>query len=220
MVRKREYNDKNNGQGQGGPTDRNRQPEQAQQGMPRNQGAGQGQNHNTNFSRNQDRSQDRPDRGQDRNQDRSQERGSDRNQDRSQGRGQERNQERNQDRGQERSQSMDQNQPAGANQGQSHQQNQMRSPERNRMSDKAQAQGMKGQGERHEGGHSREQGQGKGFYRDREGAPRQHSGNVPAPRYNNSRNRSEETVEDIKEDILRLEKEIELEIKEIRSLKL
>jgi hypothetical protein len=33
------------------------------------------------------------------------------------------------------------------------------------------------------------------------------------------RNRAEETIDDIKHDILRLEKEIELEIREIRSLK-
>jgi hypothetical protein len=35
-----------------------------------------------------------------------------------------------------------------------------------------------------------------------------------------SRSRAEETIDDIKEDIIRLEKEIDLEIKEIRSLKL
>lgn len=40
-----------------------------------------------------------------------------------------------------------------------------------------------------------------------------------APRYNN-RIKTEETVDDIKEDIIRIEKEIDLEIKEIRSLKL
>jgi len=34
------------------------------------------------------------------------------------------------------------------------------------------------------------------------------------------KNRAEETIDDIKEDILRLEKEIELEIMEIRSMKL
>ena len=40
-------------------------------------------------------------------------------------------------------------------------------------------------------------------------------------RYGNSlRNKPEETIEDIKDDIVRLEKEIELEIKDIRSLKL
>jgi hypothetical protein len=36
----------------------------------------------------------------------------------------------------------------------------------------------------------------------------------------NYRGRSEETIEDIKQDIIRLEKEIDLEIKEIKSLKL
>lgn len=39
-----------------------------------------------------------------------------------------------------------------------------------------------------------------------------------ASRYNKIR--EEETINDIKEDIVRLEKEIELEIKEIRSIKL
>lgn len=36
----------------------------------------------------------------------------------------------------------------------------------------------------------------------------------------NYKSRAEETIDDIKQDIIRIEKEIELEIKEIRSLKL
>ena len=72
----------------------------------------------------------------------------------------------------------------------------------------------------------REAGQNKGFYRDRskdserDTQPRQYS-SPPGGRYGNSlRNKPEETIEDIKEDIVRLEKEIELEIKDIKSLKL
>jgi hypothetical protein len=46
-----------------------------------------------------------------------------------------------------------------------------------------------------------------------------HSNQYSTQKYN-SRIRTEETVDDIKEDIARIEKEIDLEIKEIRSLKL
>lgn len=69
------------------------------------------------------------------------------------------------------------------------------------------------------------------FYREREnistripnrsGSSRQ---NYQQSQYSASRNmmkyRAEETVDDIREDIARLEKEIDLEIKEIRSMKL
>lgn len=55
--------------------------------------------------------------------------------------------------------------------------------------------------ERHEG-HGR-------YYRDRSN-----------DRIGTLRNRADETIDDIKEDIVRLEKEIDLEIKEIRSMKL
>lgn len=44
--------------------------------------------------------------------------------------------------------------------------------------------------------------------------------NFHTPHRHVGRTKSEETVEDIKTDIQRIEKEIELEIKEIRSLKL
>lgn len=47
-----------------------------------------------------------------------------------------------------------------------------------------------------------------------------HKGSSGSRFVNIIKNRAEETIDDIKEDILRLEKEIELEIKEIRSLKL
>jgi hypothetical protein len=55
--------------------------------------------------------------------------------------------------------------------------------------------------ERHEG-HGR-------YYRDRNN-----------DRVGALRNRADETIDDIKEDIIRIEKEIDLEIKEIRSMKL
>lgn len=70
----------------------------------------------------------------------------------------------------------------------------------------------------------RENGQQRGYYRDRvrdndrDPQPRQHSA---SGRYGNiTKNRVEETIDDIKLDIIRLEKEIDLEIMEIRSLKL
>lgn len=66
--------------------------------------------------------------------------------------------------------------------------------------------------------------QNKGFYRgrdnDRDNQPRQRVVQSSASRYSGPRAKAEETIEDIKEDIIRLEKEIELEMKEIRSLKL
>jgi hypothetical protein len=46
------------------------------------------------------------------------------------------------------------------------------------------------------------------------------TGNTPYGRHDASRSKIEETVENIQEDILRIEKEIELEIKVIRGLKL
>ena len=46
-----------------------------------------------------------------------------------------------------------------------------------------------------------------------------HSNQFSEQKYNN-RVKTEETVDDIREDIARIEKEIDLEIKEIRSLKL
>lgn len=55
---------------------------------------------------------------------------------------------------------------------------------------------------------------------DRDGQQRQY-GSPAGGRFGNGlRIRADETIDDIKEDIIRLEKEIELEIKEIRSLKL
>jgi len=57
----------------------------------------------------------------------------------------------------------------------------------------------------------------RNFFRGRDN----HNRNNYQNRYNMTRNKlEEETVEHIKEDIMRIEKEIELEIKEIRSLKL
>ena len=71
-------------------------------------------------------------------------------------------------------------------------------------------------GQQHEPpAHTRENGSGRSFYRDRDSLPRQTS----IPKYS-GRARIEETIEDIKEDIISIEKEIELEIKEIKSLKL
>jgi len=74
---------------------------------------------------------------------------------------------------------------------------------------------------------SRDNTQSRGYYRNKnkdnsrgnDNPQRQHSS---SGRYggNNHRSRAEETIDDIKEDIVRIEKEIELEIKEIRSLKL
>ena len=76
--------------------------------------------------------------------------------------------------------------------------------------------------------HGRESGQQRGYYRDREKPrdserdvqPRQHSGAQQGRYGNNQRSRAEETIDDIKQDIIRLEKEIDLEIMEIRSMKL
>lgn len=70
---------------------------------------------------------------------------------------------------------------------------------------------------------SRDSGQQRGYSRDRN---REMSSQRPkhsrfSGRYPGIyRNRPEETIEDIKQDIIRLEKEIDLEIKEIKSLKL
>lgn len=112
-----------------------------------------------------------------------------------------------------------QSQPVQGGQGlnQSHSQSQPRNA----------ALGTRSQPDRHDG-HPRENSQNRGYYRDRnrEGdrdtQPRQYAAaSSSGGRYGNSlRNRAEETIEDIKEDIIRLEKEIELEIKEIKSLKL
>lgn len=70
--------------------------------------------------------------------------------------------------------------------------------------------------------HSRDSGHQRGYNRERSretDSQSRHSGF--SGRYpGNYKNRSEETIDDIKQDIIRLEKEIELEIKEIRSLKL
>lgn len=80
-------------------------------------------------------------------------------------------------------------------------------------------------GQRNHDGRSRENAQPRGYYRDRnreadkDTQARQHGGTGFGRHSNAPRNRAEETIEDIKQDIIRLEKEIELEIKEIRSLK-
>lgn len=69
-----------------------------------------------------------------------------------------------------------------------------------------------------EQGNRRENGNYRSYNRDnyqRQGHPYQNSG----PRYN-QRIRADETIDDIKMDISRIEKEIELELKEIKSLRL
>jgi len=71
------------------------------------------------------------------------------------------------------------------------------------------------QASKQNGGNMREGISNKGFYRDRNRNKSTGSG-----RYANNRGRAEETIDDIKKDIVRIEKEIELEIKEIKSLKL
>lgn len=58
----------------------------------------------------------------------------------------------------------------------------------------------------------------KNFHR--EGTPRQNHPNQGSPSRHINRIRAEETVDDIKTDIVRIEKEIELEIKEIKSMRL
>jgi hypothetical protein len=88
----------------------------------------------------------------------------------------------------------------------------------NQYQNRSNEQGGKERGDRPEGGRPRDGGQNRGYYRDRDNQPRQHQ-QSSGPRFN-TRNRAEETIDDIKEDITRIEKEIELEIKEIRSLKL
>jgi hypothetical protein len=70
---------------------------------------------------------------------------------------------------------------------------------------------------------SRNNSQQRGYSRDRSKetvAQRQRYPGSSGRSHESSRNKSEETIEDIKQDIIRLEKEIDLEIKEIRSLKL
>lgn len=58
---------------------------------------------------------------------------------------------------------------------------------------------------------------GRPYYRDNQ---RQHSSSQGQYQRNAGRSRTEETIEDIVMDISRIEKEIELEIKEIKSLRL
>ncbi len=79
-------------------------------------------------------------------------------------------------------------------------------------------------GSRSHDGYNKESNQSKGYYRDRnredrDTQSRRHSSSSCGKHSNMKRNRAEETIDDIKHDILRLEKEIELEIREIRSLK-
>jgi hypothetical protein len=114
----------------------------------------------------------------------------------------------------------------GNNQNQSGQSGQVANQGHNQSQTRNNLQGLKNPAERHEG-HPREGVQNRGYYReknrdnDRENI-RQYAGAAsPGGKYGNIlRNRAEETIDDIKEDITRLEKEIELEIKEIKSLKL
>jgi len=102
------------------------------------------------------------------------------------------------------------------NHNQNRSQSSAKSPDNNRAS-RAHEQLPKENGQQ-----ARENVQQRSFYRDRDKDTqlRQHSA-ASGTRYGSViRNKAEETIEDIKLDIIRLEKEIELEIKEIRSLKL
>jgi len=67
--------------------------------------------------------------------------------------------------------------------------------------------------------YSRDNSRQRGYYRDRgKGGDRDHQKH--SGRHGNThKGREEETIEDIRRDIERIEKEIELEIKEIRSMK-
>jgi len=61
----------------------------------------------------------------------------------------------------------------------------------------------------------------KGGFRNRDSQARTgNAANAIYNRHDSSRAKIEDTIENIREDILRIEKEIELEIKEIRGLKL
>lgn len=80
-------------------------------------------------------------------------------------------------------------------------------------------QGHRGSGDQGFRRENRDNSQNRNYNRDnasKHGSPSSHSGQQ---RYNN-KVKTEETIEDIRVDISRIEKEIELEIKEIRSLKL
>ena len=68
--------------------------------------------------------------------------------------------------------------------------------------------------------HGREGNPNRNVYRERENQPRQYSNSISSSSKYSYRNRAEETIDDIKEDILRIEKEIDMEIKEIKNLKL
>ena len=131
--------------------------------------------------------------------------------------------ERSAERTQERPQYQNRNQGHYQNQNGGQRQNQVgqnpnQGQNNNQIQNKNNEQVAKAQNERPEGGRPREGGQNRGYYRDSQ--QRQHSSSQPsAPRYS-SRNRVEETIDDIKEDIVRIEKEIEMEINEIKSLKL
>ncbi|MCX7841553.1 MAG: hypothetical protein N2489_00570 [Clostridia bacterium] len=57
------------------------------------------------------------------------------------------------------------------------------------------------------------------YMREKDNSHRNNFHNNPPQRYGN-KSKAEETAEDIKADILRIEKEIDLEIKEIKSLRL
>lgn len=70
-----------------------------------------------------------------------------------------------------------------------------------------------------ENNQSNQSNQSKNFHRDNN-APRQNFSNQNSPPRYINRIRAEETVEDIRRDISRIEKEIELEIKEIKSLRM
>ena len=80
----------------------------------------------------------------------------------------------------------------------------------------------RGQKNAHEQGAYRENAQNRNFSRDNTaGNPARYNKNAQhAPAKNFVRVKAEETVEDIKRDIQRIEKEIQLELKEIRGLKL
>jgi hypothetical protein len=76
-------------------------------------------------------------------------------------------------------------------------------------------------GPRSHDAYSRDNSRQRGYYRDKgKGTDRNHQQKYSGGRYGNThKSKEEETIEDIKRDILRIEKEIELEIREIRSMK-
>ncbi len=76
-----------------------------------------------------------------------------------------------------------------------------------------------GRGRERDNAYGRDNSQSRSFQREN-GSRQGYSHQSSASRFNSNRIRAVETAEDIKADIMRIEKEIELEIKEIRSMRL